>query len=189
MTFFRRTERELAFKRLFDDWYAPLCHWARRFIESRDDREDIVQEAFVSLWENWGGGARDMSRDSALPYLKKCVRNACINRLNHLSVESGFAEMYRRTCFSGGAEEEDVLTLEELYEMLGGVLEKLPQQQRAVFFKSFYEGKTQEQVAREADVSVKSVGRYKKKVLEMLRQYLKDDAFLPLSLFCMAFVR
>lgn len=186
MAFFRRTEKELAFRRLFDEWYAPLCHWAGRYVRSRGDREDIVQEAFVSLWENCGDAARDLSRDRAVPFLKICVRNACLNRLSRLSVESRFAGMYRDAALAGGAEDEDVLTLEELYGMLLGVLEKLPEQQRAVFFKSFCEGKTREQVARETDFSVKSVGRYRKKVLDMLREYLKNNAFLPLPLVCMA---
>ena len=42
------------------------------------------------------------------------------------------------------------------------------------------EGKKQEEIAKELDISVKSVNRYKQKTLEILRNELKD--YLPLLL-------
>lgn len=51
---------------------------------------------------------------------------------------------------------------------------------RAVFTKTFVEGKKQEEIAKELDISVKSVNRYKQKTLEILRSELKD--YLPLLL-------
>lgn len=42
------------------------------------------------------------------------------------------------------------------------------------------EGKKQEEIAKELDISVKSVNRYKQKTLEILRRELKD--YLPLHL-------
>lgn len=64
--------------------------------------------------------------------------------------------------------------------MLHETLEKLPESNRAVFTKTFVEGKKQEEIAKELDISVKSVNRYKQKTLEILRSELKD--YLPLLL-------
>lgn len=64
--------------------------------------------------------------------------------------------------------------------MLHEPLEKLPESHRAVFTKTFVEGKKQEEIAKELDISVKSVNRYKQKTLEILRSELKD--YLPLLL-------
>ncbi|PKQ63901.1 hypothetical protein BZG02_07780 [Labilibaculum filiforme] len=43
---------------LFDLYYAPLCAYAHKYFDSLDQAEDIVQEAFITLWEknsrcNW----------------------------------------------------------------------------------------------------------------------------------------
>lgn len=64
--------------------------------------------------------------------------------------------------------------------MLHETLEKLPESHRDVFTKTFVEGKKQEEIAKELDISVKSVNRYKQKTLEILRSELKD--YLPLLL-------
>lgn len=64
--------------------------------------------------------------------------------------------------------------------MLHETLEKLQESHRAVFTKTFVEGKKQEEIAKELDISVKSVNRYKQKTLEILRSELKD--YLPLLL-------
>lgn len=64
--------------------------------------------------------------------------------------------------------------------MLHETLEKLPESHRVVFTKTFVEGKKQEEIAKELDISVKSVNRYKQKTLEILRSELKD--YLPLLL-------
>ena len=58
--------------------------------------------------------------------------------------------------------------------MLYEILDSLPQAQREVFMKSFVEGKKREEIAAELNLSVKTVGRYKQKTIELLRVQLKD---------------
>ena len=71
-------------------------------------------------------------------------------------------------------------TLDELYRMLYETLDKLPENYRTVFMKSFFEGKTHVEIAEEMNLSVKSINRYKQKTMELLRNELKD--YLPLLL-------
>lgn len=86
--------------------------------------------------------------------------------------ERSFAELLYEDCPDG------VFSLDELYRMLYEALEKLPESHREVFVKTYVEGKTREEIAAEMDMSVKSVGRYKHKTIELLRSELKD--WLPL---------
>ena len=75
---------------------------------------------------------------------------------------------------------DHVYTLNELYEQLSALLKELPGNYREVFLKSFLEEKTQAEIAEELDLSVKTVNRYRQKMLSMLRERLKD--YLPLLL-------
>ena len=52
--------------------------------------------------------------------------------------------------------------------------------QREGFMKSFVEGKKREDIAAELNLSIKTVGRYKAKTIELLRTGLKD--YLPVIL-------
>lgn len=75
-------------------------------------------------------------------------------------------------------EPDSIYTLNELYRILYETLDKLPEHYRTVFIKSFFSGKTQNEIAEELNISVKSVNRYKQKTIELLRLSLKE--YLPL---------
>ena len=60
-------------------------------------------------------------------------------------------------------EPDSVYTLDEMYRMLYGTLNKLPESYRIVFIESFFKGKTHTEIAEELNLSVKSVNRYKQK--------------------------
>lgn len=63
---------------------------------------------------------------------------------------------------------------------------KLPENYRTVFIKSFFEGKTHTEIAEEMNLSVKSINRYKQKTMELLRNELKEYMPLLLLLFLRA---
>ena len=80
----------------------------------------------------------------------------------------------------------ELCTLDELYRMLYETLNKLPENYRTVFIKSFFEGKTHTEIAEEMNLSVKSINRYKQKTMELLRNELKEYMPLLLLLFLRA---
>lgn len=75
-------------------------------------------------------------------------------------------------------EPDSVYTLNELYRILYETLDKLPEHYRTVFIESFFNGKTQQQIADEMNINVKSVNRYKQKTIELLRLSMKE--YLPI---------
>ena len=81
---------------------------------------------------------------------------------------------------------DSIYTLDELYRMLYETLNKLPENYRTVFIKSFFEGKTHTEIAEEMNLSVKSINRYKQKTMELLRNELKEYMPLLLLLFLRA---
>ena len=170
--------KEQGFKRLFERYYAPFCLYAKQFIEDKETREDLVSEVFASLWDHID--SFDPASETALGYIKACVKNSCLNYLKHKEYEWSYAEQLQDKPPVCEDTPDSVYTLEELYRMLYETLEKLPLTHRKVFIQSFFHGKTQQEIADGLDISVKSVNRYKQKTMEFLRQELKD--FLPLIL-------
>ena len=169
---FLGNSKELAFKQLYEEYYAPFCLYAKRFIEDKNTREDIVSDVFVSLWDNIDSFLANS--DTALGYIKMCVRNSCLNFLKHQECEWNYAEKIQKRAPIYELEPDSVYTLDELYEMLYEALNKLPESHRNVFMKSFFEGKTHVEIAKEMNLSVKSINRYKQKTMELLRDELKE---------------
>ena len=187
---FSRQTKERAFKQLYEDYYAPFCLYAKRFVDDKEVREDIVSDVFTSLWDKLDTDSFDLQSETALGYIKMCVKNSCLNFLKHQEYEWSYAENIqkkapytfaaRERMYEYETETDSVYTLDELYRMLYETLNKLPENYRTVFMKSFFEGKTHAEIAEEMNLSVKSINRYKQKTMELLRNELKD--YLPLFL-------
>lgn len=181
---FSKKPKEHVFKQLYEEYYAPFCLYAKRFIDDKDVREDIVSDVFTSLWDKMDVDSFDLESNTALAYIKMCVKNSCLNYLKHQEYEWSYAEIIQKKAPIYETEPDSVYTLDELYRMLYETLEKLPENYRTVFMKSFYEGKTHVEIAEEMNLSVKSINRYKQKTMELLRNELKD--YLPLLLLLLA---
>lgn len=78
-----------AFKLLFESYYPSLCIFGRRYIESEEVVEDVVQDVFTSLWEN---RHRINIETSAKNYLITMTRNFCLNYLQRNRIESKYIQ-------------------------------------------------------------------------------------------------
>lgn len=173
---FSGNHKEHAYKQLYETYYAPFCLYAKRYIKSKEIREDIVSDVFVMLWNKID--SFDMESESTLGYIKMCVKNSCLNYLKHQEYEWNYANAYQQKPPIYESQPDSIYTLEEMYKMLYETLDRLPDNYRTVFIRSFFEGATQTEIAKELELSEKSISRYKQKTIEMLQKELKD--YLPL---------
>ncbi|WP_080905570.1 RNA polymerase sigma-70 factor [Parabacteroides sp. Marseille-P3160] len=168
---------ESAYRSLFEQYYPPLCIFAKRYIEDKATREDIVQDVFSYIWEKRKSIAPNIS---ARNYLITCVKNLCINNLRKQEYLQNYQNEFIENApvYSNG--EEDIYTLKELQELLTQTLEKLPSEYRVAFEMSRLEQKSMDEIAKTMGVSIRTVERYRNKALEILKNELKD--YLPLLL-------
>ena len=103
------------------------------------------------------------------------------NYLKHNSYEKEYSRSLKDLDLVYEDNPDTIPSLEQLYAMLLETLEKLPESHRQVFVKTYFEGRKQEEIASEMNISVKSVGRYKQKTIDSLRAEFKEC--LPLLLF------
>lgn len=165
-----------AFRELFEYFYASLCLYAKRFIEDKATREDIVQDVFFMVWEKRKFIEVNISAGN---YLVICVKNHCLNHLRkqgyHLEYQNKQAELI--PVYSENIDE--IYNLQELEELLSKTLEKLPEEYRLAFIMSRMEDKSTSEIACMMGVSIRTVERYRNRAIEILRNELKD--FLPAS--------
>ncbi|MDR2919254.1 MAG: RNA polymerase sigma-70 factor [Tannerella sp.] len=164
---------EKAFQKLFELFYPALCIYAKKYIEERSIREDIVQDMFVYLWED----RKKLSITTSLRnYLMVAVRNRCFNYLH----KEGIIRQYQESISSDYAEpqDEEMYLLSELYDLLDKTLAKLPETYRLVFEMHRMQGKDYNEIAETLNISVRTAKRYKSQVIDILQKELKD--YLPL---------
>lgn len=163
------SDDEKAFEKLFELFYSPLSVYAKKYIDERTLREDIVQDVFASLWED---RKRLSITSSVRNYLIVSVRNGCLNHLHREGLSRRYQEFLSTKHLD--ADNEDVYLLTELQELLNKALAKLPATYRIVFEMHHMEGKDYNEIAATLNISVRTAKRYKSQVVEVLKEELKD---------------
>lgn len=165
----RRGEQE-AFDFLFRRWYEPLCHYACRLADGdMDEAEDLVQQAFIKLWER---RTRIDVAWSLKAYLYKTVHNACLNRLRSLKVQSKYLDFTAQQTGTMYTQPED--TSPELIERFRRAMDALPPQCRHIFELSRFESLKYREIADQLGISIKTVETQMGKALRVMRLQLVD---------------
>jgi RNA polymerase sigma-70 factor, ECF subfamily len=145
------------FNCLFDELYTPLCQFCMRLVNDANIAEDIVQEQFVYLWENWQRLATIFSIKS---YLYKAVKNRSINHLKKQFSENRFLQFHEVIDISQErtqASANDLLENEELEKLLEKAIESLPLRCRTIFNMKRFAEMSNKEIAESLDISIKTV--------------------------------
>ena len=166
----------LVFKRIFEDYYRPLCGFSKKFIADTDVCDDIVQESFVGLWNK----RQEISSFNAIKsYLYSSVRNACLNYLRHQNVrDKSESEIL---ALSSDWYLEDSIVEEEVHSEIYEAIKDLSPQSRKVIVMTM-NGLTNPEIAADMEVSVNTVKTLKQRGYKFLRGRLKGIHWVLLLL-------
>jgi RNA polymerase sigma-70 factor (family 1) len=158
-----------AFAKLFHEFYPALCFYALGFTNDHAAAEDIVEEAFIVVWDK----RESFDHYKVLrSFLYTSVRNACLNLIKRKARHSAHE---RRIAVSAELTESSILenmVRAEVFRDVYLAFEKLPPKCREIFSLIFFEGKNIRDVAAELKLSVNTVKAQKRRGLLLLRNKL-----------------
>ena len=158
---------EQAFELFFRKFNVRLCSFANKFLNDPDLSQEIVQEAFVRLWEC----REDIDPDSALDsYVYRIVQNISLNTLRRRKIESRYTEIYRLVYLElSDNSAHDLYIAGELEDRIAGAINDLPEGCRKIFTLSRHEGLKYKDIARVLGISPKTVEVQMSRALKQLR--------------------
>lgn len=130
--------------------------------------EDLVQEAFIKLWEN----CSKVPQAKAQSFLYTVCNNTFLNEVAHQKVVLKFTKKV-----SPNINEQSpqyVLEEKEFEQKLNKALSNLTEAQRTAFLMNRIEGKKYREIAEILDISVKAVEKRISQALESLRKEIKN---------------
>ncbi len=145
--------------------------YALRIVDDADDAEDLVVETFLKTWHQVEEGGEI---DNFKAFLYRAVRNECISFLRRKKETVGVE-------FIPEVDEETVDTSERDAEIWKAI-DQLPEKCREVFLLSKRDGLTNEEIAEELGISIKTVKNQMTKAFSRLREALSSGHkpfFLP----------
>ncbi|MDB5229392.1 MAG: polymerase sigma-70 factor [Chitinophagaceae bacterium] len=159
---------EEGFKQCFQTYFERLHAYAYTIVKDNAEAKDIVQRAFLKLWEK----RQEINADGTIKaYLYKTVYHLSLNAVRDLKTRQKHLSSANPSVintFYDPSEEK------ELSARIRLGIENLPPRCREVFIKSRNEGKKYSEIAMEMDISVKTVEVQMGKALRLLRESLSD---------------
>jgi RNA polymerase sigma-70 factor (family 1) len=160
---------EKAFETIYRRHWYKMYQVAFQFMGSKEDSEQIVQDAFESLWKR-----REMLEVRQLKvYLVVVVKNLATNMIKSQITFRKYQEflIFRKIEQTGNV--ENISNFEELAAAVDDALRKLPEKTAEVFRLSRFENMPNREIAVMLHLSEKAVEYHITKSLKFLKMELK----------------
>lgn len=168
---------ETIFEGLYYKYSDRLCNFAFRFVSDEHTAQDIVHEAYGTLWEKFEG----KESDAWQALLFRIVRNRSIDTLRHQSSLRivSLTDSFRNVCDEGlyqmdfAVNDSDRKTIyDELTANIHSIMGKLPDRCREVFMMSRFQNMKNKEIAAALKISEKAVEKHIHKALTVFRKEL-----------------
>jgi len=166
--------QQIVYERFFKDHAKALRNYLYAKFGAMDLAEDLLQEAFVKLWQN----CKKVSPEKAKSYLYTVATNLGISHKRHEQVKFKHKDLvvnYQKGITNESP--EFVLLEKEFMQKFKQLIASLPERQREVFLLSRVEKKTYKEIAELSGVSVKAIEKLMHKALLKVRSSLGEINF------------
>lgn len=169
-----------AFTVLFDYYSPHILQFCRSYIKNIQDVEEIVEDVFISLWEN---RKKLRATESVKPFLVINARNKILNHIRK-QINSPVYEDYMENHHDNLLNMNDSnLEYEEFEKSIIAVIDSLPSTQNKVIKMSRLENLSNPEIAHNLNLNIQTVKNALSQGLKTIREKVKDIQFLFLNLF------
>lgn len=163
------------FKKLFMQYYNMLCNYSFRVTKDMQISEDLVQDVFIKIWNEKIVLEQEKNIEK---YLFTIVHR---KSLEYLRTEKRHQEILNLSGKEIDTENDNSIDKEiEFYNQIDKIyvsIRQLPPKCSQIFVLSKIDGLPYTQIARELNISVKTVENQISKAYRLLRDMLKDDHY------------
>ena len=166
-----RSKDKSAFELVFNQYFGIMVSYAFRFLDTREEAEEVAQDVFVKFWEK----CTTLSPDSSIKsYLYRSVHNSCLNAIKHEKVKDTYRQHIIQYLESSYMDHVEFNDPDALRTRINSEIDKLPPRCSEIFKLSRFEGLKYQEIAEHLDISVKTVEVQMGKALKILRSTLQD---------------
>ena len=151
---------------LVDRYQTGLIIHCENILKSREDGEDIAQEAFIKAYNNLSGFSQEKARFST--WLYRIATNLCIDylRRNKRKVNIVDVEAYLESAQPDSLDKDEIILIRQAV----GELE--PPKYAEIIKAYFWEGKSYKEIASQYDTSTNTIGTWISRAKTQLKEKL-----------------
>lgn len=171
-----QTRNRDAFIRLFEHYAPRVKSFLIKAGVSADEADELAQETMLTVWRR--ADTYDPARAAAGTWIYTIARNKRIDALRKKQAQPlapvPVDEMFALPALDTPSPHEALARADE-QAAIAAALAELPAEQAEVLHKSFFENKTQEEIARETDVPLGTVKSRMRLAVERLRRRMTPE--------------
>lgn len=166
----------IAFKKLFDEYYSLMCSLAFEYVNDYFTARTIAEDVMLTIWEK----KENLHITCSLKqYLLKSTRNRSIDYLRQNNNSRNFLNIddidaAHTTCFLSEEDLFEQIISDELEIKIHDLINKMPEECRNVFVLSRYDGLQNQEIANRLNISINTVKYHIKNALSNLRIELQE---------------
>ena len=164
-----------SFEEVFGIFQPKLLSFVFRYLKSKEDSEEIVQEVFVLLWENRATLNEKLSLKS---YLYTITKNKIIDYFRRKKIETisknyikNFTELIHEGTY------KDII-YKDFDTTLAHAIEKLSDRRKVIFILSKKFGMSRNEIANFYNISENTVKNQLQEAMNFLKDFVKKEILL-----------
>ena len=170
----------LAFDSLYRKYSGPLYRFSLNCLKSEIEAEEVVQEAFIKIWQKREQLKNELSFKS---YLFTIAFNKIRKHFRVYARISDVFEANMSNCPDNSTQQ--TINYNSLNDRLKHLVNKLPDRRKTIFIKSRIKGLSNDEIAREMQLKKKTVENQLSHALRFLREKLVKES-IPVILSILA---
>ncbi|WP_185967802.1 RNA polymerase sigma factor [Formosa sediminum] len=164
-----------AFRILFERYYKNLLDYTITYTYDLQEAEDIVQQTFITLWNN---RLNINSEKSIKSYLYRIAYNTYIDIYRKQKKRNAFFNELKEQALRDRIT-PDHEALDIRINKLKNVIETLPEKCKEILYLNKFEGLKYKEISEQLNISVKTVESHMYKAFKIIRKnFSEDDLFL-----------
>lgn len=171
-----RVDDEGAFKEIYRRYWKPLFVSAQHKLKSTEVIEELLQETFLTLWQN----RATQTIDNLGGYLFTSLKYQLIDQYKKQLLATKYADFMLAKVPQHDLSPENELHLSEIVKIFEDAIRQLPEKTALIFRLSRVEFKSTREIAQQLNLPERTVEYHITQALRLLRFHLKD--FLPVLL-------
>jgi len=165
-----QSRNQQAFAYLYDNYAAALNGIIYRLVEDKELAEDILQEAFVKIWNNFS--SYDTTKGRLFTWMLNLTRNLTIDTLRSKGYKKQSKISGDENSVSNFTENKAVV---EKFDAMGirKQLSNLKPEQRSIIDMAYFNGYTQDEISKELGIPLGTVKTRMRSAILELRKMLQ----------------
>jgi RNA polymerase sigma-70 factor (ECF subfamily) len=160
-----------SFKVLYQKYAPKLCGFSRKYLNSDEDAEEIVQEVFLRIWEKRENVDESQSFSS---YIFQAAKHRIFNGFRKKVNEQAYLDFVVYANDASSNFTDMAVEYQEIKSKAEAVISAMPPKRQEIFRLSREQGLKNKEIAEKLQISIKTVENQMSQALKFLREELMD---------------